>query len=77
MGKSILSMLLKVQLETMPFRMHICFQARRGTGKTSVARIFADSIGTSSNDLYEIDGASNRKIEHVRELREGVATLSV
>jgi len=51
------------------------FVGSRGTGKTSVARIFADSIGVGVNDLYEIDAASNRGIEDIRELRDGVRVL--
>ncbi|MEK9184712.1 MAG: DNA polymerase III subunit gamma/tau [Patescibacteria group bacterium] len=51
------------------------FSGSRGTGKTTVARIFADAIGCTSNDLYEIDAASNRGIDDIRELRESVSTL--
>lgn len=51
------------------------FYGSRGTGKTSLARIFATAIGTSENDLYEIDAASNRGIDDVRALREAVNTL--
>jgi len=51
------------------------FVGSRGTGKTTVARIFAKSIGVSPNDLYEIDAASNRGIEDIKELREGVRVL--
>ena len=51
------------------------FVGSRGTGKTSVARIFAVSIGVSVNDLYEIDAASNRGIEDIKLLREGVRVL--
>ena len=51
------------------------FCGSRGTGKTSVARIFAKAIGTSDNDLYEIDAASNRGIDDIREIRESVNTL--
>ncbi len=51
------------------------FSGSRGTGKTSVARIFAKAIGTSDNDLYEIDAASNRGIDDIREIRESVNTL--
>lgn len=47
----------------------------RGTGKTSIARIIAQEIGTSSNDVYELDAASNRGIDDVRNIREGVRTL--
>jgi len=51
------------------------FAGSRGTGKTSVARIFAKEVGTTVNDLYEIDAASNRGIDDVREIRESVNTL--
>src|SRR3989338_7285211 len=51
------------------------FVGSRGTGKTSVARIFAREIGVSENDLYEIDAASNRGIEDIKTLREGVRVL--
>jgi len=51
------------------------FAGSRGTGKTSVARIFSRSIGCSDKDLYEIDAASNRGIDDIRELREGVHVM--
>lgn len=51
------------------------FAGSRGTGKTSVARIFSREIGTGANDLYEIDAASNRGIDDIREIRESVNTL--
>lgn len=51
------------------------FAGTRGLGKTSVARIFAAAIGCKENDLYEIDAASNSKVEEMRELTEGVYTL--
>lgn len=53
----------------------ILFSGTRGTGKTTIARIFAKAIGVSDVDLYEIDAASNRGIDDVRELREAVYTL--
>ena len=51
------------------------FAGSRGTGKTSVARILAREIGVSSKDLYEMDAASNRGIDEIRELREGVYVM--
>jgi DNA polymerase-3 subunit gamma/tau len=51
------------------------FCGSRGTGKTSVARIFAKEIGCGGSDLYEIDAASNRGIDDIRELREAVKTF--
>jgi len=52
----------------------LLFSGTRGTGKTTLARIFASAIGTSAVDLYEIDAASNRGIDDIRELREAVHT---
>lgn len=53
----------------------ILFSGTRGTGKTTLARIFAKAIGVSPVDIYEIDAASNRGIDDVRALREAVYTL--
>lgn len=47
----------------------------RGTGKTTIARIIAKELNTSPEDIFEIDAASNRGIDDIRELREGVSTL--
>jgi DNA polymerase-3 subunit gamma/tau len=54
------------------------FTGPRGTGKTSTARIFANSINglqysTDANlDIIEIDAASNRRIDEIRDLRDKV-----
>jgi DNA polymerase-3 subunit gamma/tau len=53
----------------------LLFCGTRGTGKTTTARLFARALGTSEIDLYEIDAASNRGIDDVRELREAVHTV--
>lgn len=56
------------------------FVGPRGCGKTSVARILAHAVNGFSYeleddyiDIIEIDGASNRGIDNIRELREKVA----
>ncbi len=53
----------------------LLFCGTRGTGKTTTARLFARALGTNDLDLYEIDAASNRGIDDVRELREAVHTV--
>lgn len=47
----------------------------RGTGKTTVARIIAHELGSSVNDIYELDAASNRGIDDVRSIRDSVQTM--
>jgi DNA polymerase-3 subunit gamma/tau len=51
------------------------FAGGRGTGKTSMARILARALDTAEEDIYEMDAASNRGIDEIRALREGVSTL--
>ncbi len=54
------------------------FTGPRGTGKTSVARILAHEINSlpysdvQNLDIVEIDAASNRRIDDIRDLREKV-----
>lgn len=62
-----------IEKKTIPHA--ILFSGTRGTGKTTLARIFAKAIGCSDVDIYEMDAASNRGIDDVRELREAVYTL--
>lgn len=51
------------------------FSGTRGTGKTSIARLIAKDLKVSQNDIYEIDAASNRGIDDIREIRESVQAL--
>jgi DNA polymerase-3 subunit gamma/tau len=50
------------------------FCGGKGTGKTTVARIVAREIGCNGEDIIEIDAASNRGIDEIRELRDAVRT---
>jgi len=51
------------------------FSGPRGTGKTSVARIFSNEIGCHEYDRLEMDAASSRGIDEIRALRDAVYTL--
>ncbi len=51
------------------------FYGSRGTGKTTVARIFSKEIGCEAIDIHEIDAASQNSVENIRELNETVRTL--
>lgn len=51
------------------------FSGSRGTGKTTIARIFARAIGVHDEDIYEIDAASNRGIDDIRGIREAVHVM--
>ena len=51
------------------------FCGTRGTGKTTVAKIFARAVNNdkqSDLDIFELDAASNNRVEDVRELIEKV-----
>jgi len=66
---------LKGSLETGKIGHAYLFSGIRGTGKTTMARIFARALGCSDNDIIEIDAASNRGIDDIRALRDGVNSL--
>ena len=74
-GQDHIVKVLESSIETNKVSHAYLFVGSRGTGKTSVARIFATSVGVSVNDLYEIDAASNRGIDDIKELRDGVRVL--
>jgi DNA polymerase-3 subunit gamma/tau len=46
------------------------FSGDRGTGKTTVARIFAKEIGSTKDDIFELDAASNNSVDDIRLLIE-------
>ncbi len=73
-GQDHIVSVLKTQIQTKTIGHAYLFAGSRGTGKTTVARILARSAGTTETDLYEMDAASNRGIDEMRSLREGIHT---
>lgn len=74
-GQEHIVSVLSQSIENQSFAQAYLFTGSRGTGKTSVARIFARALGTNPEDIIEIDAASNRGIDDVRVLREAVRVL--
>ena len=79
-GQDQVTLPLKKSLEQGKVGHAYLFVGPRGCGKTSVARIFAHEINGFKYeleddyvDIIEIDGASNRGIDNIRELREKAA----
>ncbi|MEO5691166.1 MAG: DNA polymerase III subunit gamma/tau [Candidatus Saccharimonadales bacterium] len=78
-GQSHVTELLKNAVKQGTFAHAYLFTGPRGTGKTSVARILAHEINnlpytsdTTHLDIIEIDAASNRRIDDIRDLREKI-----
>lgn len=76
-GQEQVTKVLKHALANHSFGHAYLFIGPRGTGKTSVARIFAHAVNDfpyeledSYLDIIEIDAASNTGVDNIRELRE-------
>lgn len=74
-GQEHIVSVLSQSIESGNFSHAYLFTGGRGTGKTSIARIFAKALGTNPEDITEIDAASNRGIDDIRALREAVRVL--
>ncbi|MDI9325566.1 MAG: DNA polymerase III subunit gamma/tau [Alphaproteobacteria bacterium] len=53
------------------------FSGPRGTGKTSIARIFARALEIDPIDIFEIDAASHTSIENIKEILHSIYTLPI
>lgn len=78
-GQEHITTALKRALESGKMAHAYLFTGPRGTGKTSIARILAHEINqlpyaeeATHLDIIEIDAASNRRIDEIRDLRDKV-----
>ena len=75
MGQGHIVSVLENEAKTGKINHAYLFSGSRGTGKTTIARIFAKTLGVNGEDVYEIDAASNRGIDEIRAIRDAVHTF--
>lgn len=77
-GQETVIKILSRQLETNSIRNCYLFQGATGTGKTTIARIFAKKINSEiDNSRIEIDAASNNGVDNIRAIIEEAQTRSL
>ena len=67
-GQDSVKAILTQQLNTKQINNCLIFSGSSGCGKTTAARIFANSLDEGPADIIEIDAASNNGVDNVRNI---------
>lgn len=76
-GQSVTVEILKKVVEKRSFKNCYLFAGDSGTGKTTLARIFADKINRGIGEPIEIDAASHNGVDDVRAIIDSAAQRSL
>lgn len=77
LGQKSIIKILTNQVKTKTFSNSIIFSGPSGTGKTTLARIFASEINNSKGIPIEIDAASNNGVDNVRMITDSAVERSL
>ena len=69
--------ILERQIETKSFSNAMIFAGPSGTGKTTIARIFANKINNGRGEPIEVDAASNNGVDNIRTIIDSAIERSL
>ena len=69
--------ILERQIETKTFKNCYIFAGYSGTGKTTIARIFANKINNGKGEPIEVDAASNNGVDNIRVITDSAVERSL
>lgn len=76
-GQTVITKILNKAIEEEAFSNTILFAGPSGTGKTTLARIFANKINKGLGKPIEIDAASNNGVEQVRSIIDDMSSRAL
>lgn len=76
-GQDVTVKILQQQVIQHCFKHAYIFQGYSGDGKTTTARIFANSINNNVGAPIELDAASNNSVDHIRDITKSAYERSV